>query len=159
MSNYTGPNTGTPPEGQPQTGSVNLGSLLNYGDLMSALTTSAIEYSLGEKPTGTKAATAVAISSISRIITQNFTTFSSLSGNITDEATKDAFIVALVNGLVAMGQKRSVTKQIAIGVSGDVLGDRALIMMNVDPKKSLFNKKQSIFNLKNKVTYIINYVV
>ena len=119
-----------------------MSQLLNWGDLFSAATVSAIEYPIGEKPTGTKAATAVAISSISRIITQNFTTFSSLSGNITDEATKDAFIVALVNGLVAMGQKKSVAKQIAIGVSGDVLGDRALIMMNVDPKKSLFNNKK-----------------
>jgi len=140
MPDFTGNNA--PPAGQPETGSVNLSSLLNWGDLFSAATVSAIEYSLGEKPTGTKAATAVAISSISRIITQNFTTLSSLGGNIEDAATKDAFIVALVNGLVAMGQKKSVAKQIAIGVAGDVLSDRSLGMLGIDPKKSLFNNKK-----------------
>ena len=124
------------------TGSVDMSQLLNWGDLFSAATVSAIEYSLGEKPTGTKAATAVAISSISRIITQNFTTLSSLGGNIEDAATKDAFIVALVNGLVAMGQKRSVAKQVAIGVAGDVLSDRSLSMLGIDPTKSLFNNKK-----------------
>ena len=124
------------------TGSVDMSQLLNWGDLFSAATVSAIEYSLGEKPTGTKAATAVAISSISRIITQNFTTLSSLGGNIEDQATKDAFIVALVNGLVAMGQKRSVAKQVAIGVAGDVLSDRSLSMLGIDPTKSLFNNKK-----------------
>ena len=124
------------------TGSVDMSQLLNWGDLFSAATVSAIEYSLGEKPTGTKAATAVAISSISRIITQNFTTLSSLGGNIEDAATKDAFIVALVNGLVAMGQKKSVAKQVAIGVAGDVLSDRSLGMLGIDPTKSLFNNKK-----------------
>jgi len=124
------------------TGSVDMSQLLNWGDLFSAATVSAIEYSLGEKPTGTKAATAVAISSISRIITQNFTTLSSLGGNIEDAATKDAFIVALVNGLVAMGQKRSVAKQVAIGVAGDVLSDRSLSMLGIDPTKSLINNKK-----------------
>ena len=124
------------------TGSVDMSQLLNWGDLFSAATVSAIEYSLGEKPTGTKAATAVAISSISRIITQNFTTLSSLGGNIEDAATKDAFIVALVNGLVAMGQKKSVAKQVAIGVAGDVLSDRSLSMLGIDPTKSLFNNKK-----------------
>ena len=119
-----------------------MSQLLNWGDLFSAATVSAIEYSLGEKPTGTKAATAVAISSISRIITQNFTTLSSLGGNIEDEATKDAFIVALVNGLVAMGQKKSVAKQVAIGVAGDVLSDRSLGMLGIDPTKSLFNNNK-----------------
>ena len=124
------------------TGSVDMSQLLNWGDLFSAATVSAIEYSLGEKPTGTKAATAVAISSISRIITQNFTTFSSLGGNIEDAATKDAFIVALINGLVAMGMKKSVAKQVAIGVAGDVLSDRSLTMLGIDPAKSLFNNKK-----------------
>ena len=124
------------------TGSVDMSQLLNWGDLFSAATVSAIEYSLGEKPTGAKAATAVAISSISRIITQNFTTLSSLGGNIEDAATKDAFIVALVNGLVAMGQKKSVAKQVAIGVAGDVLSDRSLSMLGIDPTKSLFNNKK-----------------
>ena len=140
MADYTGSNG--PAAGAPQTGSVDMSQLLNWGDLFSAATVSAIEYSLGEKPTGTKAATAVAISSISRIITQNFTTLSSLGGNIEDEATKDAFIVALVNGLVAMGQKRSVAKQVAIGVAGDVLSDRSLGMLGIDPTKSLFNNKK-----------------
>ena len=124
------------------TGSVDMSQLVNWGDLFSAATVSAIEYSLGEKPSGSKAATAVAISSISRIITQNFTTLSSLGGNIEDAATKDAFIVALVNGLVAMGQKKSVAKQVAIGVAGDVLSDRSLSMLGIDPTKSLFNNKK-----------------
>jgi len=122
---------------------IELGDLLNFGDVFSAATVSLIEWSLGEKVTGTKAATAVAISVISRVISQNFTTISSLGGNIEDEATKDAFIVALINGLVAMGMKRSVAKQVAVGVAGDVLSDRALTMLGVDPSKSLFNSKKT----------------
>lgn len=123
------------------TGTIDIGAILNWGDIFSAATVSGIEYALGEKPSGSKAATAVAISSISRIITQNFTTLSSLGGNITEKESKDAFVVALINGLVAMGMRKSVAKQVAIGVAGDVLSDRTLTMLGLDPKKSLFQAK------------------
>ena len=125
-------------------GSLDVSNLLNWGDLFSAGTVSLIEYSLGEKPTGTKAATTVAISVISRIVTSNFTTLSSLGGNITDETTKDAFVVALINGLVAMGMKKSPAKQIAISVAGDVLSDRVLNMISDDmASRSIFQSKKT----------------
>jgi hypothetical protein len=130
--------SGTEEETAKAKGTIDIGAILNWGDLFSAATVSGIEYALGEKPTGSKAATAVAISSISRIITTNFTTLSSLGGNITEKESKDAFVVALINGLVAMGMKKSVAKQVAIGVAGDVLSDRTLFMLGLDPKKSLF---------------------
>lgn len=123
------------------TATIDIGAILNWGDVFSAATVSGIEYALGEKPSGSKAMTAVAISSISRIITQNFTTLSSLGGNITEKESKDAFVVALINGLVAMGMRKSVAKQVAIGVAGDVLSDRTLYMLGLDSKKSLFQSK------------------
>jgi hypothetical protein len=127
-----------------KTGSLDVSNLLNWGDLFSAATVSGIEFALGEKPTGTKAATAVAISVVSRIITSNFTTLSSLGGNIESAETKDAFVVALINGLVAMGMKKSPAKQIAIGVAGDVLSDRMMNMINDDmATKSIFQSKST----------------
>ena len=117
---------------------IDISTLLNWGDLFSAATVSAIEYALGEKVTGTKAATAVAVSVVARVISTNFTTVSSLGGNIVEPETKDAFIVALLNAFIAMGMKRSVAKQVAIGVAGDVLSDRFLTMISMKPNQSVF---------------------
>ena len=159
MGDYTGPNTGAG-AGASTTGSVDMSQLLNWGDIFSAATVSAIEYSLGTKPTASSAGIAVAISSLSRIISTNFEQLSSLGGNVTDELTKDMMIVAILNVLVATMQKKNATKALVVGTAGDVLSDRALIMLGIDPAKSLFqSKKQYIFNLKNKIHYIINYVV
>ena len=90
-----------------------------------------------------KALTATAISAVSRIVTQNFTNLSSAGGNITEDSTKDAFIVAMINALVAYGMKKSVAKTVAIGVAGDVLADRLITMINMDPTSSLFKSKDT----------------
>jgi hypothetical protein len=119
--------------------SLDVSDLLNLGDIFSAATVSGIEYALGDKPSYYKAVKAVIISSVSRVITSNFTNVSSLGGNITDPITKDAFVVALINGLVAAGMQKSVARCVAVGVAGDVLSDRVLDMLGMDSKKSLFS--------------------
>ena len=142
MANPTPPDTTAAPTTTTESsGKIDVSTLLNLGDVGAAATVSLIEYALGERVTFSKALTATAISAVSRIITQNFTTLSSAGGNITEDTTKDAFIVALINALVAYGMKRSVAKTVAIGVAADVLSDRIITMISLDPKSSLFKSK------------------
>ena len=137
-------NTNTATNGNGKGGTLDVSNLLVWGDLGAAAAVAAIEAALGKKPTWSEAAIATAISVVSRIVTSNFTNFSSLGGNIESEETKDAFIVALTNALVAMSMKRSVARAIAVGVAADVLSDRVLDMVKTDLSK------QAIFKGKDK---------
>ena len=98
---------------------------------------------LGTQPTITKSVRAFLISAISRLVTTQFPKFATANGEITDPTTSNALIVMIFNGLVAYGMKdRNIARSIAIGVSADVLSDRALSMLSLDPNKSLIGSKE-----------------
>ena len=131
------------PEGEPKNGAVvDIGALLNMGDVGAAGTVAIIESMLGEKPSFGKAAIATAISALSRIITSNFQNIATLGNNIKNKETKDEFVVMVLNALYAYAKNKSVAKQICIGVSADVLSDRGLQMLGLEAKKPFFKSEE-----------------
>ena len=119
---------------------VDFSKIINLGDIGCALSNYGIEESLGGKGSLSKSGTQVVISVVSRFLTQNLSTLSSLNGTLQTQMAKDLFILSFVSVVSAYMQKRNnVPRAVIVSVLADVLSDRALSTLGFNENSSLFN--------------------
>ena len=140
MPNMGDNNMPTIPGDAAPTTKVDLSQIINLGDLGTMLTNYGIEEAMGGKGSLSKSGTQLAISVISRFLTQNLSTLSSLNGTLQTTTAKDLFVLTVVSMVAAYMQKRNnVPRAVIVSVLADVLSDRALSTLGFNENSSLFN--------------------
>jgi hypothetical protein len=108
---------------------ISLGSILTLSDLGTAVTSYGFQMVYGSKPSGKRAAEAVLISVISRILSRNFPNM--LGSDSTEEITKNYIVVGVINAMVAAGMNRSISREVVTGVASDLLSDQVFKSLDI----------------------------
>lgn len=113
--------------------------ILVQGDIAAALTRSALDAALGNKPSFEKGLTATGISILARILSKSFPdSLGNMNGSITNPETANMFIVGVTSALVAWGMKRNVAREMALSVVADAAADKLLVSLDFKPNKAIF---------------------